>query len=65
MIDWLLSLINKRQETLYKENLELKEENRLLREQLPVTFPKTFNPNRRNPRRAPQRHPKPRLIPRG
>lgn len=59
MIDWLLGLINKRQQALYKENCELKEENRLLREQLPMTFPKTFNPNRRNPRRAPPRPQRP------
>lgn len=60
MIDWLLSLINKRQQALYKENCELKEENRLLREQLPAIFPKTFSPTRRS-----RRPTTPKPIPRG
>lgn len=61
MIDWLLSLINKRQEALYKENLELKAEIKLLRQQLPFAMPirKTGTVVR------PNRPPKPRPIPRG
>jgi hypothetical protein len=50
MIDWLLSLINKRQRVLYNENQKLKEENQLLRSQLPAHFPKNFSPSRRNRR---------------
>lgn len=49
MIDWLLGLINKRQKVLYKENQKLKEENKLLREQLPFQFPKTFTPPHQRP----------------
>ena len=61
MIDWLLSLINKRQEALYKENLELKAEVRLLRQQLPFAMPK----RKTGTVAQPNRPPKPRPIPRG
>lgn len=61
MIDWLLGLINKRQQALYKENCELKAEIRLLRQQLPFAMPirKTGSVAR------PKRPSKPRPIPRG
>ena len=61
MIDWLLSLINKRQEALYKENLELKAEIKLLRQQLPYAMPM----RKAGTVARPKRPSKPRPIPRG
>ena len=53
MIDWLLGLINKRQQALYKENRELKAEIALLRQQLPFAMPRRRTGSVARPQRPP------------